>query len=66
VGIWRLMDVFDSMNVAPSCTCNGMILVERRRIVDAAKERGWELFPHNWVQNDLLTYYAYNPEQQRS
>ena len=66
VGIWRLMDVFDSMGVAPSCTCNGMILVERRRIVDAVKERGWELVPHNWAQNDLLTYYAYNPEQERA
>ena len=54
------------MGVAPSCTCNGMILVERRRIVDAVKERGWELVPHNWAQNDLLTYYAHNPEQERA
>ena len=47
VGVWRVMDVFDAMGVAPSCTRNGMILVERRRIIDAVKERGWELVPHN-------------------
>ena len=56
VGIWRLMDAFDTLGIAPSCTCNGMILQERRRIIDAVKERGWELVPHNRVQNDLLTY----------
>jgi peptidoglycan/xylan/chitin deacetylase (PgdA/CDA1 family) len=66
VGVWRLIDVFDKLGVAPSCTCNGMIMVERRRIIDAMKERGWELVPHNWAQNDLLTYYAHNPEQERA
>jgi hypothetical protein len=43
-----------------------MILEQRRRIVDAVSERGWELVPHNWAQNDLLTYYAYDPEQERA
>lgn len=66
VGIWRLMDAFDAAGIAPSCTCNGMIMVERRRIIDAVKERGWELVPHNWVQNDLLTYYAYEPDKERA
>src|SRR5262245_4283676 len=66
VGIWRLMEVFDKSGVAPSCTCNGMILVERRRIIDAVKERGWELVPHNWAQNDLLTYYAHKPDEERA
>jgi len=54
------------MGVAPSCTCNGMILVERRRIIDAVKEREWELVPHNWAQNDLLTYYAHKPDEERA
>ena len=52
VGIWRLMECSTRRGIAPSCTCNGMIMVERRRIVDAVKERGWELVPHNWAQND--------------
>ena len=66
VGVWRLMEVFDAAGVAPSCTCNGAILVERRRIVDAVKERGWELVPHNWAQTDLLAFYAHEPEKERA
>ncbi|HEY5607629.1 MAG TPA: polysaccharide deacetylase [Alphaproteobacteria bacterium] len=66
VGVWRLIDLFDSVGIAPSCTCSGMILTERRRIIDAVKERGWELVPHNWAQNDLLTYYAHKPDEERA
>jgi peptidoglycan/xylan/chitin deacetylase (PgdA/CDA1 family) len=66
VGIWRLIDVFDEAGVKPSCTVNGMIMTERKRIVDAVNQRGWELVPHNWAQNDLLTYYAGKPELERA
>ncbi|HEU4342427.1 MAG TPA: polysaccharide deacetylase [Candidatus Binatia bacterium] len=66
VGVWRLIDMFDSAGVKPSCTVNGLIMVERRRIVDAVNERGWELVPHNWAQNDLLTDYAANPYAERA
>ncbi len=66
VGIWRLIDMFDRCGVKPSCTVNGLIMVQRRRIVEAVKERGWELVPHNWAQNDLLTYYADRPEEERA
>jgi allantoinase len=65
VGVWRLIDVFDAAGVKPSCTVNGMIMTERKRIVDAVNQRGWELVPHNWAQNDLLTYYAGKPELER-
>lgn len=65
IGVWRLIDMFDKADVKPSCTVNGMIMTERRRIVDAVNERGWELVPHNWAQNDLLTDYAGNPDQER-
>jgi len=66
VGIWRVMEVFDRAGIAPSCTMNGLLAMERRRIVDAVKERGWELVPHNWAQNDLLTYYAHDPAGERA
>ena len=66
VGVWRLIDVFDEAGVKPSCTVNGMIMTERKRIVDAVNQRGWELVPHNWAQNDLLTYYAGKPELERA
>ena len=65
IGIWRMIEVFDRLGVAPSCTCNGVTMLERRRIIDAVKERGWELVPHNWVQNDLLTYSAHDPRAER-
>jgi peptidoglycan/xylan/chitin deacetylase (PgdA/CDA1 family) len=66
VGVWRMIDVFDKAGVKPSCTVNGMMMTERKRIVDAVNERGWELVPHNWAQNDLLTDYAEKPEQERA
>ena len=66
VGVWRLIDVFDEAGVKPSCTVNGMIMTERKRIVDAVNQRGWELVPHNWAQNDLLTYYAGKPDLERA
>ena len=66
VGIWRLIDVFDAAGVKPSCTVNGMIMTERTRIVDAVNQRGWELVPHNWAQNDLLTDYTGKPELERA
>ena len=66
VGVWRLIDVFDEAGVKPSCTVNGMIMTERKRIVDAVNQRGWELVPHNWAQNDLLTDYTGKPELERA
>jgi len=66
VGIWRMLDAFDRAGVPASCTVNGLFIQERRRIVDAIKERGWELVPHNWTQNDILTYYAHEPEAERA
>lgn len=65
VGVWRVFDVCDKLGVPLSCTVNGLTLVERRRIVDAVNERGWEIVPHNWAQNDILSYYAYEPAKER-
>ena len=65
IGVWRLIDLFDKVDIKPSCTVNGLLMVERRRIVDAVNECGWELVPHNWAQNDLLTYYADEPKAER-
>ncbi len=66
IGIWRMLEVFDSLQVAPSCTTNGLFMTERGRIIDAILQRGWELVPHNWAQNDLLTYYADDPDAERA
>jgi allantoinase len=66
IGIWRMIDEFDRLGVNPSCTINGLTMTERRRIVDACNERGWELVPHNWAQNDLLAFYAHDPDAERA
>lgn len=65
IGIWRMIETFEEAGVAPSCTFNGLLAVERRRIFDEIVKRGWELVPHNWAQNDLLTYYAGKPDEER-
>jgi peptidoglycan/xylan/chitin deacetylase (PgdA/CDA1 family) len=66
VGVWRVLDALDQLGIAASCTCNGLTMTERRRVIDAIKERGWELVPHNWAQNDLLTYHAHDAASERA
>lgn len=65
VGIWRLLDVFDKAGVPSTCTMNAMTGIERRRIIDAVNERGWEIVAHNYVQNDVLSSYAHDPDGER-
>jgi peptidoglycan/xylan/chitin deacetylase (PgdA/CDA1 family) len=65
VGIWRLMDIFDRAGVPASCTMNAKMGLERRRVVDAVNERGWELVAHNYVQTELLTDFATEPDRER-
>ena len=65
VGIWRLIDIFDRAGVPASCTMNAKMGLERRAVIDAANERGWELVAHNYVQTDLLTNYFDDPQAER-
>ena len=65
VGIWRLMDIFDRAGLPASCTMNAKMALERRSVVDAVNERGWELVAHNYVQTELLTEYANSPDKER-
>ena len=58
VGAWRLFDVFDAAGVPASCTINGLTATTRARLVEAVKERGWELVAHNWAQSDVLSDHA--------
>ena len=66
VGIWRLIDLFDKAGVPATCTMNAKFGMERRQAVDAANERGWELVAHNYVQSELLTDYAFDPDRERA
>ena len=65
VGIWRLFDVFDEVGVPAGCAINAKIALERRAIVDAANERGWEIIAHNYEQAELLSDYAHDAKKER-
>ena len=65
VGVWRMFDVFDAEGVPSSCTVNAKMALERRSVVDAALQRGWELVPHNFVQTELLTDYMFDENAER-
>lgn len=65
VGIWRLIDIFDRAGVSATCTMNAKMGLERREVVDAVNERGWELVAHNYVQGDLLSNYFFDPDTER-
>src|SRR5262245_19265891 len=65
IGVWRMLDVFDAEGVTSSCTMNAKLAVERKPIIDAALARGWELIPHNYVQDELLTDYMFNEQAER-
>jgi len=60
VGVWRMIDTFDAVGVPASCTMNAKMGIERRAVIDAVNERGWELVAHNYEQGDLLTNYQFD------
>lgn len=66
VGIWRLFETFDEVGVPASCTINAKTALERKAIVDAANERGWEIVAHNFEQGELLSDFAGDIEKERS
>ena len=65
VGVWRMFDVFDAEGVPSSCTMNAKMVAERRPVIDAALQRGWELVPHNYVQTELLTDHMFDEGAER-
>ncbi len=65
VGVWRVFDVLDAEGVPSSCTMNGKMVAERRPVVEAALERGWEIVPHNYVQTELLTDHMFDEDTER-
>lgn len=66
VGVWRLFDLFDSLQVKPSVTINAVTALRRRQMVDAALQRGCEIVAHNYEQGELLTDFAKDVERERA
>ncbi len=65
IGVWRIFDVLDAEGVPSSCTMNGKMVTERRPVIEAALERGWEIVPHNYVQTELLTDHMFDEDAER-
>lgn len=65
VGVWRMIDTFDRAGVPASCTMNAKMGLERRAVIDAVRERGWELVAHNYEQGDLLTNYHFDRDAEK-
>ncbi len=65
VGVWRMIEAFDEAGVPAGTTMNAKLGLERREIVEAVNERGWEIVAHNYEQGDLLTNYFFAPEKER-
>ena len=65
IGIWRLFKLFDEAGVSASCTINAKTALERRPIVEAANQRGWEILAHNYEQGELLCDYAHDIGKER-
>lgn len=65
VGVWRMFDIFDAEGVATSCTMNAKMALERPQIIRAARDRGWEIVAHNFVQDELLTDFTFDEATER-
>jgi peptidoglycan/xylan/chitin deacetylase (PgdA/CDA1 family) len=44
---------------------NGKMAIERKPVIKAALERGWEIIPHNYVQTELLTDHMFDEKAER-
>lgn len=66
VGVWRMIDTFDAAGVKASCTMNAKMGLERRAVIDACNERGWELVAHNHEQGELLTRHQFEPDKEEA
>jgi peptidoglycan/xylan/chitin deacetylase (PgdA/CDA1 family) len=44
---------------------NGKMAIERKPVIEAALERGWEIIPHNYVQTELLTDHMFDEKAER-
>jgi peptidoglycan/xylan/chitin deacetylase (PgdA/CDA1 family) len=66
VGVWRLFELLDELEIPASCTANAVTFERRRAMTDAVLARGWELVAHNWEQGELLTDYAKDAEGERA
>ncbi len=53
VGFWRLLDVFDELNIPAVLAINGSAIRSYEPIARAALQRGWEFMGHGFSQKNM-------------
>jgi allantoinase len=53
VGFWRMLEVFDDLNVPAVLAINGSAIARYGAIVEAAKQRNWEFIGHGFSQKNM-------------
>jgi allantoinase len=53
VGFWRMIEVFDDLNVPAVLAINGSAITRYGAIVEAARERNWEFIGHGFTQKNM-------------
>lgn len=53
VGFWRLLRMFDALDLPAALAINGTAVASYRPIADAAIARGWEFMGHGYTQKNM-------------
>src|SRR5689334_7723644 len=53
VGFWRMLELFDAMQIRAVLAINGSAIAAYRPIAEAARERGWEFIGHGFSQKNM-------------
>jgi allantoinase len=53
VGFWRIYDALIARQLRPSLATNGSVCETYPRIVNAARDAGWEFMGHGWIQGPM-------------
>ena len=53
VGIWRMLEVLDRLDIKAVLAINGSAIQAYRAVSDAAHERGWEFMGHGYTQKSM-------------
>ena len=53
VGFWRLLECLRRFDVIATCAVNGVVCRNYPRIAQAARDAGWELLAHGYVQRHM-------------
>ena len=53
VGFWRMLEVFDRLNVPATLAINGCAIEAYRPIAQAALDRRWEFIGHGYSQKNM-------------